>query len=207
MTFMQKVIFNQARIQLVVIVLVFFLSSFSGTVLSAAQSKNSEIDVERSSMTIHVSKSGLFSFAGDNHEIQARISSGKVNEAAKTVELKVESAKLTVLDPKLSESKRAEVQQEMLGPHVLDASRFPEISFRSTQVSEEKPSTWRVTGNLTLHGQTHPITLHVNSNAGHYRGTAAIKQTDFGITPVSVAGGTIKVKDELSIDFDIVTRQ
>jgi hypothetical protein len=30
-----------------------------------------------------------------------------------------------------------------------------------------------------------------------------LKQTDFGIQPVSVAGGTIKVKDELEIEFTI----
>jgi hypothetical protein len=33
-----------------------------------------------------------------------------------------------------------------------------------------------------------------------------LRQTDYGIAPISVAGGTVKVKDELKIDFDIVTR-
>lgn len=193
----------QKMIQLVVTVAILF----SSVVLSGAQTKSKDIDVEHSSMKIHVSKSGFFSFAGDNHEIEAPISSGTVNEAAKTVELKVESARLTVLDPGFSPSKRAQVQQEMVGPHVLDAGRFPEITFRSTQVTEEKSSTWRVIGDLTLHGQTRSITLHVNGSAGHYRGTAALKQTDFGITPISMAGGSVKVKDELVIDFDIVTRQ
>lgn len=197
--------YNRATIRLGVAVAV--LASLLGVISSAAQSKGKDIDVEHSSMTIHVSKSGLFSFAGDNHEIRAPISSGTVNETAKTVELRVESAKLTVLDPNLAASKRAQVQQEMLGPHVLDASRFPEIRFRSTQVSEEKSSSWRVTGDLTLHGQTHSITLHVNNSAGHYRGKISLKQTEFGITPISVAGGTVKVKDELAIDFDIVLRQ
>jgi polyisoprenoid-binding protein YceI len=198
------VIFHRATIRFAVNVLILFSSS----ILSVAQSKSKDIDVEHSSMTIHVAKSGLLSFAGDNHEIQAPISSGAVNEAAKMVELKVEAAKLTVLDPKLSEGKRAQVRQEMIGPHVLDATRFSEIIFRSTQVSEEKPSTWRVTGDLTLHGQTRSITIPVNSSsAGHYRGTVTLKQTDYGITPISVAGGAVKVKDELVIDFDIVTRQ
>lgn len=40
-----------------------------------------------------------------------------------------------------------------------------------------------------------------------YRGSATIKQADFGIKPISIGGGTIKVKDEVKIDFDIVTRQ
>jgi len=33
-----------------------------------------------------------------------------------------------------------------------------------------------------------------------------LKQTDFGIKPVTIAGGTVKVKDELTIEFDIVAR-
>lgn len=38
----------------------------------------------------------------------------------------------------------------------------------------------------------------------HYRGTAMLHQREFGITPVSVAGGANKVKDVLKIEFDIV---
>jgi hypothetical protein len=38
------------------------------------------------------------------------------------------------------------------------------------------------------------------------KGTASVRQTTFGIIPVSVAAGTIKVKDDVSIQFEIVTR-
>lgn len=170
------------------------------------QPTSTAIDVDRSSILIHVSKSGMFSFAGDNHEVRAPIAAGSVNEAAKTVELKVDASKLTVLDPSLSPAKRAQVQQEMLSVNVLDPARYPEIRFRSIQAEQVKPGEWNVRGELTLHGQSRPLTLHVTNTSGHYRGTATFKQTDFGITPVSVAGGTIKVKDELKIDFDIVLR-
>jgi hypothetical protein len=34
-----------------------------------------------------------------------------------------------------------------------------------------------------------------------------LKQRDFGITPVSIGGGTIKVKDEVRIEFDVVPKQ
>jgi hypothetical protein len=39
---------------------------------------------------------------------------------------------------------------------------------------------------------------------GRYVGRFALKQRDFGITPVSIAGGTVRVKDELKIEFDIL---
>jgi hypothetical protein len=37
----------------------------------------------------------------------------------------------------------------------------------------------------------------------HYRGSATLRQTDFGIKPLTVAGGTVKVKDEVKIEFEI----
>ena len=40
---------------------------------------------------------------------------------------------------------------------------------------------------------------------GVYKGSVNFKQTDFGITPVKVAGGTVKIKDD-DISFEIVTR-
>jgi polyisoprenoid-binding protein YceI len=171
-----------------------------------AEPQSTVIDTDRSSILIHVSKSGLFSFAGDNHEVRAPITAGSVNEVAKSVELTVDAAKLTVLDPSLAPAKRAEVQQKMLSADVLDPARYPEIRFRSAHVDQVKPGEWNVRGDLTLHGQSRSIAVHVTGAAGHYRGTAAFNQTDFGIAPVSVAGGTIKVKDELKIDFDIVLR-
>jgi hypothetical protein len=43
----------------------------------------------------------------------------------------------------------------------------------------------------------------VKSLDGKYIGNMTIKQTDFGIRPVSVGGGIVKVKNELKIDFSI----
>ena len=61
-------------------------------------------------------------------------------------------------------------------------------------------------GNLTLHGQTHPAKLDIQSRNGHYQGAAQLKQMDFGIEPVSVGGGAVKVKNERRVEFDIMAR-
>jgi len=60
-----------------------------------------------------------------------------------------------------------------------------------------------VRGNLNLHGQTHPVAIDVTLKDGIYRGSTTPIQTAFGITPVSVAGGTVKVKDEVKLEFQI----
>jgi hypothetical protein len=47
------------------------------------------------------------------------------------------------------------------------------------------------------------VSVDVALKDGLYRGTATLKQTQFGITPVRLAGGTVKVKDEIKVDFSI----
>ena len=179
-------------------------SPISSEQLSSSSGSN-PIDAEHSTMTVHVYRSGLFSFAGDNHEIQAPIAPGALNDSARTVELRVDVRRMRVLDPNLSTDKRSQVQEKMLSADVLDPDRYPEISFRSTRVEEKNSDGFSVSGNLTLHGQTRPINVSVAHNQNHYRGSTTIKQTDFGIKPISIGAGTIKVKNEVRIDFDIVT--
>lgn len=92
----------------------------------------------------------------------------------------------------------------MLGPEVLDVGTFPEIAFASTTIEPSGTDRWQVTGRLTIHGQGRTITFPVARLDGKYRGEVAIKQRDFGIEPISVAGGAVKVKDELRVQFEIV---
>src|SRR5574337_1107445 len=160
----------------------------------AAAPATHEVDVARSTLTVHVSKAGLFSAFGHNHEIRAPIARGSFNEESPAVELEVDARQLKALDPDLSDKDRAEVQQTMLGPEVLDSAKFPQIRFRSLSVERAGEGKWRVHGDLTLHGQTHPVLAEVAGTAGHYRGSAVVRQTDFGIKPVSAGGGSIKVK-------------
>jgi hypothetical protein len=111
--------------------------------------------------------------------------------------------KLRVLDPEASDGMRAKIQATMQGTEVLDVSHFPETHFRSTGVEPNGADHWIVHGNLNLHGQTHPISFEVAFKDGLYQGAAALNQTGFGITPAKVAGGTVKVKDEVEIAFSI----
>jgi len=164
------------------------------------------IDTQRSTMTVRVFKSGLFSAFADNHVIKAPVSDGVVEESSTSrVALVVDVSQMRVWDPGLSQTQRDDVQRRMLGPQVLDASRFTQIRFESTAVEQRGTDRWVVHGTLGLHGQTRPITVIVSRERGHYKGETTLLQSDFGITPISIAGGTVRVKDQLAIEFDIVT--
>jgi polyisoprenoid-binding protein YceI len=165
-------------------------------------------DVQQSKMTVHVGARGLFAFLADNHVIDAPITSGSYDTETKVVQLTVDAAKMLVLDPKLSADRRDQVQANMTGSQVLDAEKYPTISFRSTKIDDTDPNRWTVTGDLTLHGQTHPIEVQVHrADAMHFLGSATIRQTTFGITPIRVAGGTVSVKDDVDVEFEIVLRR
>src|SRR5205814_10720165 len=97
-------------------------------------------------------------------------------------------------------------QTPLQSPAVLAPARFPELSFASTSVEAPSAAHYLVHGNLTLHGVTKPIELPVAFSSGRYTGKVTIKQTKFGITPVKIAGGAVRVKDPIEIVFEIVPK-
>ncbi len=74
---------------------------------------------------------------------------------------------------------------------VLDAAKFPEVRFASTQVTD----TW-VVGQLTLHGVTREVRC-ARKPGGIVE--ARVDQRDFGIKPYSAMFGTLKVKSEVVV--------
>lgn len=180
-----------------------FLILASIGLASTAAGQVRSIDAARSKLLVHVSKSGVFSGFADNHEVEAPIAEGTIDEKASRAKFVVDSRQMKVLDPQSSPDKRRQVQERMLGPELLDSTRFPAITFASTNVEQDGEGRVRVIGMLSLHGVTRPVSIVARYTNGRYGGTFALKQRDFGITPVSIAGGTVKVKDELKIEFEI----
>jgi polyisoprenoid-binding protein YceI len=169
-----------------------------------AAAAGQQIDTERSMFTIYVGKAGLFSAAGHEHEIRAGFAHGSMDAGSSPhIEFTVDARTLTVMDPDLSPDKRAEVQQTM-HTKVLESEKYPEISFRSTSIKPAGGHKWAVVGNLTLHNQSRIIRVEAQESNGSYGGTSRIKQTDFGIEPVTVGGGLVKVKNELKIEFLVI---
>src|SRR5260370_20019160 len=162
--------------------------------------QNKPIDVQRSSITIHVGKTGIFSGAGHEHWVNAPIASGSLNESGTPhVEFKVAAARMQVKpDAKASAKDQAQIQRDMQ-EKVLESSRYPEIVFRSTSATKTTDGQWRLEGVLTLHGVTKPVIATVERKGDAYVGQAVLRQTAFGIKPISAGGGTVKVKDELQI--------
>lgn len=177
------------------------------------------VDAAASAVQVHVGKSGVFGFAGHSHEVVAGRVEGTVEAdsddlARSSVAVTFEASGLKVVAEREPGGDAPKVQEVMAGPKVLDVARFPAITFRSREVSGRRAAEGvyelQVTGDLSLHGMSRPVTVPVRVEVSGATLTAtgktAVAQRAFGIEPVSAGGGTVKVKNEVGIEFRIVAR-
>jgi polyisoprenoid-binding protein YceI len=172
--------------------------------VSPTVARSAQIDSTRSVATIRVFKSGLFSGFAHDHVIRAPIKSGSIDVHEKSIALTFQVADMQVLDPGASESERKDIDATMKGPKVLDGTQFPVVTFTSNSVKTSGADHIEVAGTLQIHGVSRPIMVPVASHDGTYTGSLTLKQTDYGITPVKIAGGAVRVRDEITVEFTVV---
>lgn len=168
-----------------------------------------------SRVLIHVGKAGAFGFAGHAHEVEAPVTGSitldRSDPTRSEILLEFDTASLRVTGKGEPAQDVPEVQRVMLSDRVLDATRYPKIVFRSRRItgtgSPGASFTVSVAGELTLHGVSKavviPARVTLRDGSLTAEGTTTLKQTDFGIRPVTAAGGTVRVKDELQVTFTL----
>ncbi len=123
--------------------------------------------------------------------------------------LKIPAAALAVQND-VSDKDRREMARVMKAD-VLETDSYPEIIFESTAASANASGRVDIEGNLKLHGVTRRerITAQLALTGDILRafGDFTIRQTDYRIKLASVAGGALKLKDELKFNFDIMARK
>jgi polyisoprenoid-binding protein YceI len=179
------------------------------------------IDSKSSKIEIQVAREGFFKAFGHDHLVSAAKFTGEIHfNSAKvedsSVSFSVDAKSLTVVDPGESEKDRKEVQDTMLGEQVLDTARYPQIQFSSSSVrvlsNKSGEMSLQVEGTLGLHGAKKTVVapVHVRlADDGTLTADAEVPllQSEFGITPIKIAGGTVRVKDKLKLTFHFVARK
>lgn len=114
-------------------------------------------------------------------------------------------------DPKL------DFNAVIAGESFLDAAKYPAITFKSTAIRQTGPDAAAVTGDLTLHGVTKPVTLRVHYNGGYagnpldpagarigFSAEGAIFRSDFGMAlGLPPAGSTMGIGDLVAIRIEV----
>ena len=124
------------------------------------------------------------------------------------------SAKIDVTIDSSSVDTRVEKRDAHLkSPAFLDVDKFPTITFKSTKVEAAGPGKWKVTGDLTLHGVTKPVTLDVEGPSGPvngmdhkphagYSASVTLNRKDFGVG-AKTPNGMVSDEVKLTIDMDV----
>jgi polyisoprenoid-binding protein YceI len=173
------------------------------------------LDAANSRFTVRASATGLLSAFGHNPSIAIRNFTGEAWFREQTPEqsslrLEIDAASLAITGD-VNEKDRQEMERAMK-ENVLETDRYPQIQFESSGMEASKIAEgmyrMKTLGKLSLHGVERdleiPCTVTVNEDKLRTNGEFMIRQTDYQIRPVSAAGGTIKLKDELKFSFDIV---
>jgi len=110
----------------------------------------------------------------------------------------------------------AKLDDELKGQDFLDTAKYPTITFKSTKVEKSGEDGLRITGDLTVHGVTKPVTLDAKVNkigifeipgvmkapAAGFDATTVIKRSDFGITKYVPA-----VSDDIPVHITLDAKQ
>jgi hypothetical protein len=173
------------------------------------------VDARDSLVVIEVRRGGSLARLGHDHVVASHDATGYVAPGEGRADLYLALAKLVVDEPELrkeagfdtqpTESDIEGTRSNMLN-HVLDAEKFPFalIGVTGADAKEKKPT---LAVAITLHGRTRvfrvPADVEADEKAIGVSGTLAFNQSDFGITPYSLLGGAIAVKDGLALRFRI----
>jgi polyisoprenoid-binding protein YceI len=176
------------------------------------------IDTRASQFTLQAFADGLMKAVAHSPKIAIRDWTGTIQVPSGTLEdtslqVRVKAGSLEVLD-ELRDDDRREIHRVM-NHEVLETLEFPEIAFESTQVKAEKlkDDLYRVhvRGRLLLHGISNEqawvsqVAFGVDSIRAY--GAFTLRQSDYNIRIASVAGGTLKLQDELKFSFYVVARK
>lgn len=169
------------------------------------------IGPDNGKLTINTYVGGMGAKMGHDLVFQATKWSGTLdaNEdpVASSVQVTIDVGSLEIIEATgglkpLTDKDKAEIAQNR--EKTLQSGKYPEITFQSTSVSGSA-TYLSVQGDLTIMGNTKPVTLQVNvEDAGsdaRLTGKTTVVQTEFGVKPYSKLGA-LKVKDP--IDLQVV---
>lgn len=183
--------------------------------------KPGEANLEYSRVFIFVDRTTSL---GHTHGVEGKLKSGRLAISAKEPGSLVFDMKSFVADTEtarkvlnvestIDEATRRKVNENMLGPEILNVNRYPEAKFENIRVtatgktSNRKLPEYILEGDFTLHKTTRHLQIRCDLEEKdgwhHLRGSFKILQTDYGIKPYTKMLGAVGIKDELMILGDI----
>lgn len=164
------------------------------------QAGDYRIDPAHSKITWSVDHFGFSTYVGQFSKVDGTLSIDPKKAADARLDVTVDTNSVGTLNPALDAHLKA--------PDFLDTAKFPTATFKATAIKLTGKRAADITGDLTLHGVTKPVTVAATFNQAGvnpvdktyslgFAGKAKIKRTDFGITTYAPALG-----DEVTLELE-----
>lgn len=150
--------------------------------IASAQATVFQVDAVHSAVVFRVGHLGVANFWGRFNSISGSFTYDEANPAASMFDITVPTESV--------DTGNAARDRHLKTPDFFNAREFPNITFKSTGIEAATSEKWNVTGDLSLHGVTKPVTATIEwigegqTSQGHKRGfeaTFIIKRSDFGM--------------------------
>ena len=167
-------------------------------------------DPTNTECTVYVYREGIAAAVGHDLAIEVGDFSIEVDDDSGAIEARFAADSLRVRHAvqdgqprpgKLSEKDKKKIERN-ISKDVLEASRFPVITFRSTDVSR-RSHRLHVAGTLQLHGVEGSVDVDGTSGDGATMARVQLNQPDFGIEPYRALLGALKIKPQVDIELRV----
>jgi polyisoprenoid-binding protein YceI len=153
---------------------------------------------------------GLLWCKGHDHLIavrdftgEAQLTPGATSPASLQITIRADS--LVETRDVFTEQEKQIINKE-LREIVLETAKYPEITFRSTDVTGDLNGGQfeaKIGGDLTLHGVTNPISVEARDDGTRWNAKLVLDQRKFGIKPFSAMFGALKVKPIVEVHITV----
>lgn len=193
--------------------------------MTASGEHRYRVDHHSSSIRILVFRDGLLRILGHNHvirvpELEGEIIADKAHPNHARFRIKIPVRKLDVdvpddrrqagagFDSEVGPSAAIATKQNMLGPKVLDANKYPYIQI--TGMAGKTAQGVRANSHICIRNHCIdykiPLEIRRSETAIVATGDLTILQSDHGIVPYSLLGGALRTRDKIRILFTIIAR-
>jgi polyisoprenoid-binding protein YceI len=177
-----------------------------------------KIDSSQSKFMVHASRGGVAWFKGHSHEIAVRDFSGDAELALDlsspaALEMSIRADSLEETSDVFTAQQKQIINKE-LDEIVLEAAKYPEIKFKSTDVKGTINGSQfdvEIGGEMTLHGVSKrvviPARVSISGDTMRAQGEFSINRKDFNVEATNAFHGFVRIKHKLKFTFDIVAHR
>jgi len=167
---------------------------------------NWSVDVAHSAIEFGVKHMMISNVRGSFHNFQATVVADVTDLTTAEIEFTVDVASIDTRD--------AQRDGHLKSGDFFDVENFPNITFKSTQITRKGDDEYAMTGDMSMHGVTVPVTFDVtfegegkdpwgNEKSG-FSAKTSVNRKDFGLNWNSVLEtGGVLVGEQVKINVEI----